>query len=350
MGGIAATQKYVLIGDRDLMDQNDVLRCYSAVDGEPLWTFSFPAPGYLDYGNTPRATPLIDKDRVYLQGAFGNLYCVALDTGRIVWTKNYKIEFGATAELAWGTCASPLIVDNKLIINPGAPDASIVALDPKDARVLWKTPGDIPAFGSFVAGKLGGVQQVIGHDDESLGGWEVATGKRIWKYIPNIDDDFNVPMPMIYGDKLLVTSENNATRLYQFGDNGIIDPEPVSVNDDLASDIATPIIVGDRAYCCWGELFCLDLKDDLATRWSVSEKSYSVYGSIIAYGERLLVVGASGELILVNAVADQYEEVSRLSIFDNPDAELYSHPAMVGSRLYMRGENELVCVELRGEE
>ncbi len=59
LGGIAATKDYVILGDRDLEDMGDVFRCYDATTGIPLWTLAYPAIGKLDYGNMPRATPLM---------------------------------------------------------------------------------------------------------------------------------------------------------------------------------------------------------------------------------------------------------------------------------------------------
>lgn len=47
-------------------------------------------------------------------------------------------------KLAWGLCGTPLLVDDKLIFAPGSPEASIVALDAKTGKVLWKTPGGAP--------------------------------------------------------------------------------------------------------------------------------------------------------------------------------------------------------------
>ena len=86
LGGLAATPQYVVFGDRDLDDFNDVFRCLDAADGTPMWTVMHPAIGKLDYGNTPRATPLIDGDHVYLLGAFGDLHCAKAGNrrGRVV--------------------------------------------------------------------------------------------------------------------------------------------------------------------------------------------------------------------------------------------------------------------------
>ena len=59
LGGIAATDKFVVLGDRDITNNLDEFRCYRAKDGETLWTVQYPAVGQLDYDNMPRATPLI---------------------------------------------------------------------------------------------------------------------------------------------------------------------------------------------------------------------------------------------------------------------------------------------------
>ena len=127
----------------------DEFRCYSARDGTVMWTRSYPAAGQLDYDNMPRATPLIHDGRVYLLGAFGDLSCVKLESGQIQWQMNLLKLFNGDQELVWGTCSSPLVVDGKLIVNPGGPAASLVALDPKTAGFIWQSPGDRHAY-SFV--------------------------------------------------------------------------------------------------------------------------------------------------------------------------------------------------------
>ena len=57
------------------------------------------------------------------------LACVELQNGSPLWRINLIAQFDGDPELVWGVCSSPLIVDDKLIINPGGPEASVVALD-----------------------------------------------------------------------------------------------------------------------------------------------------------------------------------------------------------------------------
>ena len=58
----------------------------------------------------PRATPQIAGEFVYVHGAFGDLRCIDLAAGVPLWQMNIRTEFGASDELIWGTCASPLVV------------------------------------------------------------------------------------------------------------------------------------------------------------------------------------------------------------------------------------------------
>ncbi len=62
--------------------------CLDPVSGGELWRLTYAAPGQLDYGNSPRATPLIADPVVYLLGAMGDLHCVDIDSGDVRWHKH----------------------------------------------------------------------------------------------------------------------------------------------------------------------------------------------------------------------------------------------------------------------
>ena len=349
LGGVAATDKYILIGDRDATNSLDVWRCFAAADGAELWTVEYPAPGRLDYDNAPRATPQIDGEFVYLYGAFGHLHCVDLATGDVLWQTNIREQFGADDELIWGACASPLVVDGKVIVNPGAPDASLVALDSTTSEPVWQSPGDIHAFASPLVARLGGVRQIVAYDRTTLGGWDVETGRRLWTLKPPRPGDFNVPTPVVVGEQLFVVSENNGARLHDFDDQGAIVPDPSAVYSRLEPDMSTPVAVGRRLFCVWNRLYCLDADSGLKPAWIGEDRAFLDFAPIIASERRLLTFGRGCELLLIDAQADKFELVSRLQVFDDPsvqNAEPFCHPALVGTRLYLRGERSLACVEL----
>lgn len=349
LGGIAATDEVVILGDRDVSNQLDEFRCYSARDGTELWTVRYPAAGQLDYDNMPRATPLIHEGSVYLLGAFGHLTCARLDSGVIQWQLNMLELFDGDPELVWGTCSSPLVVDGKLIVNPGGPEASVVALDPSSGALVWQSAGGRHAYGSFIVATLGGVRQLVGYDRTSLGGWDIATGNRLWTLKPPIDGDFNVPTPVAVDGRLLVASENNGTRLYAFDASGKIVPEPVAENDELAPDVSSPAVANGRVFCVARHCYCLDIAEQLRPIWTGEDDAFGDSSPLVVTDDRVLAFGRGGELLLLDAKSPSFRFISRLQVFDDPEAlraEQLSHPAMVGTRLYLRGGKELVCVDL----
>ncbi|TXT22914.1 MAG: WD40-like repeat-like protein [Planctomycetota bacterium] len=211
--------------------------------------------------------------------------------------------------------------------------------------MIWQTAGPSAAFSSFVVGKLGGQRQLIGYDKESLGGWDVKTGKRLWSHVPKKNNDFNVPTPIIVGDKLVLSTENNGTRLHEFDARGRILSEPLATHRELIPDAHTPLAVNGRLFGVSNGLFCLDLANNLRELWTSDDEAFSHYTTLIGSRDRVLVATEQGELILFDSAADKFVPLSRLKLSEN-DSGIFSHPALVGSQLFIRSSTSLVCLPL----
>ncbi len=335
----------MLVSDRELDDQFDVFRCLHADTGQEVWAHRYPAPGLLDYGNSPRATPLIAGQRCFTLGAHGHLSCLELTTGRPLWQVDVKTQFGLVEEMKWGLCGSPLVADGKLILYAGGPQAAIVALDPATGKPLWKTPGNPPGYGSLIVATLGGRQQIVGHDATTLGGWDLATGKRLWTLEPTNPGDFNVPTPLVWQGRLVAATENNGTRMFGFAEGGNIVEKPVAEYEALSPDTHSPVASDDRLFGILNGLHCLDLKKGLAPLWLGKDPGFLEHASLIAAPGRLLVITGQAELILIDAAASELKILGRQKALDG-ESGLLAHPALVGTRLYLRGTSEIVCLEL----
>jgi ABC-type phosphate/phosphonate transport system substrate-binding protein len=344
LSGIAATATRVIIADKSEQKDQDIWRCLDADTGKELWTVAYATPKQMEFTNVPRAAPVIHGSFVYLLGAFGDLHCVSLYGSGVVWRRNIIKDFGAKLP-AWGTCSTPLVVGDYLIVSPGAADASLVALGLYTGETIWKTPGAPPGYGSLILGTFGGVRQIVGHDATSLGGWDPNTGQRLWTVEPDKKGDYNVPTPIDVFGRLLVATENNGTRLYGFDPGGRIRPAPVAQNRDLAPDTATPVVVEGLVFGCSRGLVCLDPYDRLKTLYRAeSDGLFKEHATFIAGGGRVLAVTVGGELVLFKAARDGFTLVDRLRVFDG--TEVWSHPALVGNRLYLRSMNEICCILL----
>ena len=346
IGGIAATDREVILGTRDALDGSDVFFCLEAATGAERWRFEYPAAARepLDYGNSPRATPLIAEGRVFLLGAFGHLNCVDLASGGLVWTSHLLPEFEAPLP-KWGCTGSPLLHDGRLIVQPGGREASLIALDPKTGDVLWESPGRRAGYAGFIVATVQGKAQLIGYDVETLGGWDAATGKRLWEHRPEQTGDFNVPTPLMIGTRLCVFTENNGTRLFDFDAAGKLHNTPVAHFEDLAPDAHSPVRVGERIVGHSQQLHCLDART-LEQLWSLEDRDFGTYTSIISDGRsRTLTLSDKGCLMLHEVSGSKAKELGHLHVCES-NIHVLSHPAIVANRLYLRLGQQVVCMLL----
>jgi len=146
---------------------DEVVWALSEKDGTELWVTRL-GPAYpqgLPQGQEgPSCTPAVDGNRLYVLGMGGNLACLQVQDGKIVWQRSLTEDFGGRVP-AWSYRESPLIDGDRVICTPGADDAMLVAVNKMTGDPLWKTqmpgsqasaPASAAGGGSPPAG-LGGV-------------------------------------------------------------------------------------------------------------------------------------------------------------------------------------------------
>lgn len=359
ISGIVSDGHIVVVADRDALDASDVFLCLDIETGRELWRLTYPAPSNFDYGNSPRATPLLAGNHVFTLGASGYLHALELSSGKTFWKMSLPSAFGGPIP-KWGFSVSPLLIDaeyngdtlqsGKLIVQPGAPEAGFVALDARTGKILWKSSSGRPAaYASPVLCAISGVRQIVAYDEKSLGGWDPETGERLWELIPRHSGDFNVPTPILLNEnRIHITTENNKGRIYRFDKTGRINPKPVFVQEELGHDSNTPVTDGNRIYAADWALFCLDA-ENLQVHWTLEDDALGDYVTLILGEKRLLASTHDGTVLLVDIETVPGRIVSRWRLFDEDDVVL-SHPAIVGNLLLIRSASKVVCVRLDSAE
>ena len=80
----------------------------------------------------------MDGDRVYVVGATGRLWCLDVETGEVVWHRDFVEEYN-TSVPTWGVSSAPLVDEERLItIVGGEPDALVVAFDKHTGEEIWR--------------------------------------------------------------------------------------------------------------------------------------------------------------------------------------------------------------------
>lgn len=94
----------------------------------PVWSGSYPET---------RTTPMIVGDKAYVISGSGEVVCLHITNGKIIWKVNGTI-FQHKPGM-WGTSECPLVFDNKVIYTPGGSQTTLVALDAETGKTLWKS-------------------------------------------------------------------------------------------------------------------------------------------------------------------------------------------------------------------
>lgn len=339
IGSIVANDEMVIVSSRDRSDTKDAYFVLDAISGGLIHQLQYDALGKLDYGNSPRAAPVLTEDEIYLQGAMGHLHCIDCLTGEIKWKMNLIDDLGGQLPV-WGYTASPLLVDGRLIVQPGGYANSITALDASTGKVLWSAAGKKAAYASPVFAEIGKTKQIIGFNEDSLGGWSLLDGQRLWEIRPKSKGDFNVPTPVLAGNKIVLVSENNGVRIHSFDDQGAISKEPIAESDALAGDSHTPVLLGERLVGVDGDLVVLDVHHGLKELFRFSDPCLQKYTSLIGDEDRVIAACNDGTILLLKIMDDAVKELGRFSTL-NDGGELLSHPAYANGVLYVRGTKSI---------
>ena len=139
---------------------DEVVWALSETDGKTLWTTRL-GPAYQggpSQGNEgPACTPTVNGKLLYVVGMGGDLACLQVGDGKVIWQKSLTRDLGGRLPM-WRFTESPLIDGEKVVVTPGGQDAILVALDKLTGKTIWKSrmPSSTPAGPGNVAGTPSG--------------------------------------------------------------------------------------------------------------------------------------------------------------------------------------------------
>jgi len=344
--------------------------------GELLWTHQWPTSYRMlmfSYAVGPRATPTVDGDRVYVVGATGRLVCLDVQTGAVLWEKDYVVDYG-TSVPTWGVASAPLVDGERLIaLVGGEPDAFVVAFDKTTGEEIWRAleVRSEMGYGQPIIYEAGGAKQLIVWHPTALTSLDPTTGVVYWNEPWEVQSSVSVATPARGGDYLLVSQfyrgslmmrlnadRPDATKLWQgTGRDGLPDQ-----TDGLHAMITTPLVVGDHVYGVgsYGELRGLDARTGERLWVSREMTPQARWGgaSIVQHGDRVFVHNDDGDLIIAQFTPSGYVEHSRTTLLAPTTSAGYgprrtfdrvvswSHPAFANRHIVQRNDQEIIRVSL----
>jgi len=349
-------QRIYLISNRGL--DNEFVQALSTRDGKQIWATTLGKVGNPDQKPPypkARSTPTIDGAFLYAFSSDGDLACLETATGKLLWQKDVRKEFGGKPGI-WAYAESPLIDGDAVVVTPGGTEATIVKLNKKTGATLWKSavPGGDPAgYSSLAIVEAAGRKQYVQFLEKGLVGVDAGTGQFLWRYTGMVGSPANMCMPVPKGQYIYHANPRRvAAALLQIksAQNGVM-AEQVYLERGLPNDIGGQVIVGEYLYGtnAEGGLKAVEFSTG-KIRWQAEGIGS---GSIFYADGRLYLHGENGDVALVEATPEAYREKGRFSPPGQPRhtggsmEKAWPYPVVANGRLYIRDLGTLWCYDVK---
>lgn len=323
-----------------------VVFCLNRADGKTVWTTPLGSKVNQDRGHGPRGTPTVEADRLYALSENGDLACLKIKEGAIIWRRNILKDFGGRNP-QWLISESPLIDGNNMIVTPGGDESAIVALDKMTGKTVWTTKelSDPAGYSSCMVADVGGVRTIMGFTARAAVGVRASDGKLMWRYETVANRTANITTPVFYDNKVFYTSAygTGCALLGLKAQNGEVKAEEIYFNREMQNHHGGVVLVNGYLYGFSNAILtCMEFATG-KTMW----KHRSVGKGTITYADGQLYLLSEDNVVgLADASPEGYKEKGRFRIADTGWPS-WAHTVVSGGNLYIRNQGTLTCYDVK---
>ncbi len=301
------------------------------------WTESWPGV---------RSTPTVYNGKVYQYSSFGKLVCRRADNGAFVWSVDVLKDYDAP-NIKWGVTENLLIDDNKLFCTAGGATANIIAFNPENGRMLWKSSGkgEESAYGSPAMIKLAGKHILVTQTASSILGIDASNGNLLWSHDQPNKYSVHANTPLYHdGFIYCVSGYGKGGVMLKLAEDGSSVQE-VWRNTNIDNRMGGFVLLNGKIFGsddpgkAW---FCLDWK----TGTNMYAEKITGRGNIIYADGMLYLYGENGEVVLAQPLADSFKKISAFKVPYGADQH-WAHLVIGQGRLFVRHGTSLMVYNLR---
>ena len=340
---------------------DEVVWALSEKDGKELWATRL---GRLSNRSWPQGkegpacTPTVDGERLYVEGLGGDVACLQVTDGKIVWQHSLTRDFGGSVP-TWSYRESPLVDGDKVICTPGGQDATLVALDKLTGKTIWKSQvpgGPRAAYASAIAIDFDGQRQYVQLTQKALVGVAASDGKFLWRYDRPANSKGIICSTPLYHDGLVFAASaygagGGLVKLSKDASGGV-KAEEVYFSKKMQNHHGGMIVVDGCLYGAnggneGGFLVCLDFQTGNVL-WDGRDAARGApKGSMALADGRLYYRTESGTMLLIEPNPKQYVERGRFEQPDRSKQPAWTHPVIANGKLYLRDQDLLLCYDVK---
>ena len=329
-------------------DQKDLRRhllCLNRKTGEKLWDKTFepklPEHNYSGegaYQGYAGNTSVSDGERLYVFFGKSGVFCFDL-SGKALWTANVGDGING-----WGSGTSPVVLGDKLIINASIESNSLVALDKKTGKELWKTKGIGSSWNTPQIAKTKEGPELVVSIQDWMFGLKPDSGEELWR--AEGVHRYVCPSVVTHDDVVYAIGGGSTSLAVRAGGRGDVTKTHVLWRENKGSNVGSPIY--DAGHLYWAEdgggtMQC-QAADTGAKVYQERFKPGSglIWSSpVLADGKIYVVSQHEGTFVL--AAGPKFEQLSH-NKFEDDDSRTNASPAVADGKIYLRTDKRLYCI------
>ena len=303
------------------------------------------------HANTTVATD--GKHIVVFLGTEG-LYCYNMK-GKLLWKKDFGLIMSAwhiVESAEWEFCSSPLIFQDKVIVQADALNQAFVAvLDLETGETIWKKDREeIPGWCTPNIYFKDEKPMVVVNGYEHRGAYDMETGDEVWKMAGG--GDVPIPTPIIWKDLIYFNSAHGRHAPLMAVKNSAEGEIPYPESDSTYSDdyawfydrggaYMTSVLVYENLLyrLRWnGSLACMDARTGEKI-YSEMVNPYSFIAAPVIAGGKIYLVSEEGMVYIVKA-GKEYELLHKIPL---GEVSLVT-PGLVEDVIIFRTAGSLIAV------
>jgi outer membrane protein assembly factor BamB len=316
------------------------------LEGKRLWSTPYGPEWEKTYPGS-RYSPTIDGSRAYLISGHGLVCCFDTTSGTLLWKRDVANDFGGAAP-AMGFAESLLVDGERLIVTPGGPDASVVALNKANGETIWTSKGlsDQSAYCSPILIERGGTRLIVTLVTTTLVGLDPETGAVVWRTPFDEHEELqNHAVAPVYADGLIYATSGHRKGgvMYALSADGKSIAQKWA--DETLNNHHGGVIFHDGhlyGSTMNGRWVCLSTADG-TVKW---EERGVGKGSVTFAEGHFYCYSEKGTLGLVKASSEVHMILSEFKV-ELGEGVHWAHPAIGGGKLYIRHGDVLIAYDVK---
>jgi outer membrane protein assembly factor BamB len=355
--------------------RTEYVRCLDLKTGNSIWATEIGAEKGSYAG--PRSTPTVDGELLFALSSNGKLVGLHPEKGTVVWKKDLMTDFGGRHG-NWAYAESPLVDGDRLICTPGGDSATMVCLDKRTGKEIWRAstrglrtkaseggggfgggkgkgkggmrgprPYSEAGYASAIVAEFGGVRQYVQFLAGGVVGVRASDGKLLWHYdAPAVGSNANCATPIIHDGSVFAAASyrvgGGRAQIVRSGDT--FSAKQVYFVNEMQNHHGGMVLVDGHIYGTNNtSLVCLEFKTG-KIKWSTRGVGK---GSVLYADGHIYHRGENGDVALVEVNPNEYKEKGRFRQPNRSDYKAWPHPVIAGGKLYLRDWDTLLCFDVK---